>query len=138
MTAVKILCDVHSMEPALKVILIAAVAYVVLSLWRGSAAPPAREPFTSWIDQEFVTVPPTPFVVPRPPLYVSAGLTAAPTAAPTPSPTTAPVPVLTQVGADLPAVTPTLVPMEIPTNTPATEIPTLVTTHLASSPLMTA
>lgn len=132
------------MEPAVKVLLVVAVAFVAISLWRSRSS---REPFANWIGQEFQTVPPTPFVVPRPPLIVSDEVTAAPTPAPTPGPLTpsptdptpSPVPVvtqvLTQVGTDSPAVVPTMVPTMVPN---LSEAPSLVTTHLGASPLMTA
>ena len=123
------------MEPALKVILIAAVAFVAIGLWKGSAAPPLREPYANWINQEFATVPPTPFALPKNQLIVNSQLTAAPTPAPTPEPTpppptASPVPVLTQVGTDMPAVAPTLVPTMVPDDTPLSAMPTLVTTHV--------
>lgn len=134
------------MEPAVKVLLVVAVAFVAISLWRSSSSAPSRETFANWINQEFVTVPPTPFVVPNKPLIVSADVTAAPSPPPTLPPLTppppavsqTPVPVLTQVGTDAPAVVPTLVPTLVPATALPSEVPTLVTTHLGASPLTTA
>lgn len=129
------------MEPAFKVILIVALAYVAISMWKGSAAPPAREPYSNWMHQDFATVPPTPFVLPKNTLVVSSALTAAPTPEPTPEPTpppptASPVPVLTELATDMPSVTPTMVPTMVPDGTPDSAMPTHVTLRPAASPLM--